>query len=278
MLVSSPRYLELATFFDQWQQFEGRRFELPSHQSTRFFTQLAGYKKGLPSLKSTGASCLALQDTSNFLHSLKDLMTQECRQGNQVNLWRLFNFGQNEKKNCALLAWLLDCESDHGQGNLFFKIFLEAVCDYEGRSFRGELAQTHLSFAPVNYTVQREIASNYGRVDIEIRSPNFVCIIETKINSVEGCNNNGDNLQEYTDQLTRYVKYAQRINPHQWTVIFLTRNGTLPRNDAIRDKVLCITWEDLGRKIEEKLQTTYLDKESLAWKLISSYCNYLKQL
>jgi hypothetical protein len=118
-----------------------------------------------------------------------------------------------ERTHSTFLAYLLDPFSDHGQGHLFLRTFLE-YCSHRYPDF--SLPSGSLSAG--KWYIEREKGMRYGRMDIVLTNHVLGClyVIENKVDALEG---------EY--QLWRYRKWLDSMRGgfrHQ-ELIYLTPKG-----------------------------------------------------
>jgi len=93
-----------------------------------------------------------------------------------INVLNILDFTYDEIRHSKFIAWLLSADETHAQGNIFFKLFLEAL----------DLPNT---YAEVQYYVKKEVARDESRIDIEIASTKesskaFVVHIENKVGAI----------------------------------------------------------------------------------------------
>jgi PD-(D/E)XK nuclease superfamily len=90
------------------------------------------------------------------------------------NLLDTLQVADEEIRHSMMLAWLLDREATHAQGNLGFRLFLKHV------GLGGEYAETP-------YRVVREKSGAESRIDVEVAAwGEFIIHIENKIYAGEG--------------------------------------------------------------------------------------------
>jgi hypothetical protein len=128
------------------------------------------------------------------------------------NILRTMGVGRKELCHSDILAWLLDQNETHAQGNLGFRLFLKEL-------------NLPNEFASKKYRVVRELCGEESRIDIVIEAEGeFVIGIENKIDSEEG---EDQTKREWNDLEKR--KTALRV-PTDIMAFFLTPDGSSPGN------------------------------------------------
>ena len=132
------------------------------------------------------------------------------------NLLDTLKVSGEEVRHSMMLAWLLNREATHAQGNLGFRLFLKLV------GLSGEYAETP-------YRVVREMSGMESRIDVEVATPGeFIVHIENKIHSDEGYSDDGDaqTQREWRDLLRRARELeVRKANVHGF---FLTLDRHAP--------------------------------------------------
>lgn len=104
------------------------------------------------------------------------------------NLLDTLQVAGEEIRHSMMLAWLLDREATHAQGNLGFRLFLKHV-------------DLNREYSETNYQVLRERSGAESRIDVEVAARGeFIIHIENKIYSCEGDN---QTKREWEDLQTR---------------------------------------------------------------------------
>jgi hypothetical protein len=181
-----------------------------------------------------------LKKMQAFLSSFRQAHGQLCEQGHlDFNVFSLLGIGTEEVKHSRFLAWLLDADADHGQGNLFFKAFIR---------------RCGLSIPPSDlgpYRVQTEFPWAESRVDIMVyQAGKFLIYLENKILAPEGF---AQVAREFQDMLS--VGSILRIPQDRQFAIFLTPQGKSPtsgdsaRWQAISYSDVCMEFAQLLTEI-----------------------------
>lgn len=212
---------QLMRFFEDWQQIHSAptQGEDLAEQLQSFFdgwAKLPTIEEKQPKQIHTDDDALA-QFFSAFEPALAPIREQR-KLGMSSNVWKAAKLKKDEVRNTEVLRWLLDWRGDHGQGNQILAKFLQI--------FEGDLKME----APTQYQcyAQTNPLGDLGnRVDIEIDTPDFLLLIEVKIDASEGI-----------EQLKRYyqdavIKSINRQKTHQknWAVVYLTKNGALQTSE-----------------------------------------------
>jgi hypothetical protein len=146
------------------------------------------------------------------------------------NLLDTLQISSEEARHSMMLAWLLDREATHAQGNLGFRLFLKHV------GLDGEYAETA-------YGVVREKSGMESRVDVEVATPGeFIIHIENKIYSDEG---NDQIKREWRDLQRRALGLeVKQQNVHGF---FLTLDRHAPASPEFH----AISWQKIAEVLDE---------------------------
>lgn len=109
-----------------------------------------------------------------------------------------------------VIAWLLRPDGSHGQGSAFLQQLLVLI--------RSEWSPDECSAAQVYL----EYGIGDGRIDILVKSGGRVLAIENKPFS-----------DDQPDQLERYLRYLDGFGAENYRLLYLTPNGTPPREKSI---------------------------------------------
>jgi hypothetical protein len=179
----------------------------------QFFSDFSGLMKS-PQPKPTQSE---LERFASTIARKIELATAQEFKINKIQATRFNVFDliePDENKLSDILAGLLDPHGDHGQGDLFLKLFLEQL----DLAFDSKITK--------NATVQRE-ALTHGipryrrRVDILVNAGVLIAI-ENKVEAPEQQDQVGDYLE--------HLYYCTRGCPRQLKFIYLTRNHRLPKS------------------------------------------------
>lgn len=191
---------------------------------------------------------------ADYHESIKRWSTAQKDKADEFNLMSVMGLTDKENVHSDILAWLLDHDmterGTHAQGNLGFRLFLEAV-------------GLPCIFADCEYLVTRESASDESRIDIEVaQCGQFVIYIENKIWADEGedqTKREWNDLKRRAEQLA-CPKYA----------FFLTPLGTKPKCKEFR----AISWRkmaDVFEKFAEDIKARTTAEGALAVSLFATH-------
>jgi hypothetical protein len=153
---------------------------------------------------------------------------EQRTRADNFNVLRTMRLSRRELCHSDILAWLLDANGSHAQGNLGFRLFLEQF-DLPGR------------YADMDYTVHRELFVEESQIDIVIQAKGgFIIGIENKIDAEEGDN---QTEREWCDLLRRQRQLGIKAAPHAF---FLTPDETMPRSENFR----MISWQLIANVFE----------------------------
>ena len=164
------------------------------------------------SLRSVKRS-IRLNKMGAFLSTFGENRRKLCNQRRaDFNVFSLLSIGEDEVRQSRFLAWLLDAESDHGQGNIFLKAFVK-------------LCRLSVLFDALDqYRVQTEFSGIESIIDVLVyRRGEFLIYLENKILAQEGPNQID---REFRDM--RRVGSTLRIPQERQFAIFLTPDGRKP--------------------------------------------------
>lgn len=169
-------------------------------------------------------------------------------QGRAVNFVQLAGIGNDELRNSALLAWLLDCSGSHGQETAFLRRFLDCVrgpgCP-EGFPIGANSSSGYRTTVESSYDEEEQNGKQRSRVDVELDGSAFLLFIEIKIQAGEG-----------EKQLARYLRIGRtRAGKRPWGLAFVTPAGREPVEKELCGKVACVSWRALGRSFLRHAET-----------------------
>jgi hypothetical protein len=149
------------------------------------------------------------------------------------NMLEVFGVTGDEVRHSMLLAWLLDRRLEkggtHAQGNLGFRLFLEAL-------------GLPAAYAERSYWVRREQAGDESRVDVEVAARGmFIIHIENKIRAAEGLY---QTAREWADLLKRAK--SLEIPSNAIHAFFLTMDDT----SADNPKFVSLSWRAIADVFE----------------------------
>lgn len=192
---------------------------------------------------------------------------EQCKLGMASNVWKAAKLKEDEVRNTEVLRWLLDWRGNHGQDNQILAKFLQI--------FEGDLVMQ----APTKYQCYAEtnpLGDQTNRVDIEIDAPDFLLLIEVKIDAIEG----KDQLKRYYRDAVIKSKNRQKTHQKNWAVVYLTKNGALTTSEETIKSALLADANCLH--IHEALrQDTQKRLIAMQWKqvakMLTAYANQAEQ-
>lgn len=167
------------------------------------------------------------EETQKFLSKFLEIRKQELQLDPDLNIFELCSVGRDEVRICAILAWFLDENANHGLGHLFLQKLLFSICE------PGQMP-TFKDALETGYATRTEIcpnADNSDRVDIVCESTSILIYIEVKIDSTE-----------HTAQTDRYYKRLQANAGGRKTILFFISAGDTPSNVNAKN----ISWKEIG--------------------------------
>lgn len=211
-------------FFQSWHSLQP--------QTAAPATAMAGFFEAwhrLPTRQTPQPPTLDTRRFADFAAAFPDAHARHLRSGIRANVWRSAGIGQDEKRNCAVLQWLLDRFGDHGQG----PDLLVAVLEHLQRPDLAGLAKQ----APYRTRVEHLLSeAGDSRVDITIEGTDFTVLIEAKVDA-----------PETGDQLQRYHRHLGGLpDQHLHALIFLTPDGRPPRDVALHGDIRPLSWAALA--------------------------------
>lgn len=137
----------------------------------------------------------------------------------EFNIFNTLNLNDNEIRHSNFLGWLLNPYETHKLGDYFLKEILKlALKEHSGNeNVKASLSDVIFNdFSDTEITLEKP-TNEKRRIDILIDSPQnkFVCVIENKIWSGEGCNQLED-YEKFINEKSKYKDYNYKV------FIFLT--------------------------------------------------------
>jgi hypothetical protein len=210
--AGSGNTLKWMEFFDKWRKLPAQKFVATDNV----------------------VSTIEPSHLARFAETFSSQFEKYRQSGVMFNIWKTAQLGNDERKNCKVLAAFLDCTGDHGQGAAVFCRLLSAI----GLSSFSESAKK------CRYYTRTEVwplADPESRVDVEIEGDDFLIFIEAKITADEG-----------EDQLQRYLELARlKAAGRDWAVIYLTSDGRDAANRNLPDivRIKPASWSQVSRAV-----------------------------
>lgn len=183
--------------------------------------------------------------------------------GGSFNIWNLAFKKVIETECTRILAWFLDAQEEHGQGNAFFKEFLNSIDDkfwYKGerKGERPELSGLY-SVKMEKWTRKKD-----GRMDLVIEGKNFYLVVEVKTNTEE----RDQQLRKYKEDAATYGK--------NYALVYLTKKGE--KCDSLPEEVQPLSWGKVGQLMMEVLNNKdiqELPQHSPLRLVCRDFCKYI---
>jgi hypothetical protein len=183
----------------------------------------------------------AMQELVRAFHHRRRHGPSDNRVG--LNVFSLAGLDTDEVSHSAILAWLLDAEAGHGQGDMFLRAFLDAC--------RPGLSLT----IPDEYHVQTEFSGTLSRIDIIVYGAReFLLYIENKTVSPD---TPGQHDREMSDM--RRVGAILDVPKRAQFAIYLTPDGR-PAVGENAHQWHRVAYRDLGQAFEALLPRITQDK------------------
>lgn len=167
-----------------------------------------------------------------------------------------------------VLAFLLNPRETHEQGTVFLSAFCRSL--YSCRSCAESGAFPEGVLPPIfgeRTQTYAEYAVNLGkdRFDILLQEGDTLLVIENKPRASEG-----------EEQLKRYAEWLQRTAPNRWWLVFLCdyEPCTLPEDDALRSRILRLSFETLAEAMAEAAAHVEVDRVRA---FVELFADYLKR-
>lgn len=213
-----------------------------------FFSDFKRYRSEMPVRR---VPVVNLEDTGNFFHEFSRTYASFVQSGGRLKVWDVAGVGTDEVRNCAVLAWLLDCHGSHGQGEAFLRCFLESLSTEptHGKDCAAHLPQPYQINAPYRTTLEKhynqggiEEAICNSRVDIVIENASFLLFVEVKIYAGD----TGNQLERYKQILKSKTSDRKR------GLIFLAPTRRADQKESDED-IVCLSWQHLASHFEAYL-------------------------
>lgn len=192
--------------------------------------------------------------------------------GENFNIFNILNLNNKELIHSAFIGNLLNVQGNHGQKDLFLKLFIAEIKDLFFENDQKILLLNN--FETLNSYVKIEEylgLVNYeseegGRADIVIKNNKHQLVIENKIYALD-----------QPSQLIRYKKYYSNS-----PILYLTLNGDIPSNNSQKDLIngndfICISYKNNIINWIEKCIKEMANKPIIR-ETLNQYLTLIKQL
>ena len=212
---------------------------------------------------------ISVENTGEFFSRFKESWGAAYKKGNECNVWEVAGVGNNEVQICSILAWLLDQNGTHGQGDLFLKAILNMLINKTPDNYLGGKINTDsISDRSVVYVESLPLGERESRVDIEIEGNNYLLFIEAKIHAPEQKN-----------QLKRYLEIAKTKSAGRpYIVSLLTLNARNPDSQSLINKIICFSWQDCARVISRVIDDNSVKENKFVESIVMQFCDYITDL
>lgn len=131
--------------------------------------------------------------------------------------FNIFDFIKTDELGLSkLIAMMLDSNGEHGQGDLFLKLFINR---YGNKKFK--------TLLNINITVYKEYSTlKNKRIDILLKNKDFAIIIENKPNGVD----QKDQITDYIEHMTNNEGYSNKESSPKLLTIYLNQTDKMPNN------------------------------------------------
>ena len=156
--------------------------------------------------------------------------------GEFFNIFSILNVERDEvHTHSAMLSELLNPKGSHGQGDAFLKLFLKDVVHKEGLNTQAAEILTEFSIGSIS-----EDETSGGRIDLAIQFPDYLILIENKIDAGDQAN-----------QLLRYNNYAKETKK-KYKLLYLSKDGHEPSEYSTGTKKEKLYWDCISYSTDIK--------------------------
>lgn len=149
----------------------------------------------------------------------------------------VFNISTSELAISSFLRWMLDPTEDHGLDDYFLRYFLLKCAEWSKDYNLIEIDSLKLNKSIIK--TEEYFSGKKTDITIRIDNNNFLCVIENKINSLEG-----------KGQTKTYVKLAEEKYPkYKKMFVFLTPWG----DEAEAEEFLSLSYHEVKNIINQSL-------------------------
>ncbi len=226
---------------------------------------------------------LSYDKSEIFLNSFKNEYDTFLALGGKINVWEVAKLKTDELRNCNVLAWFLNSNAEHGQGDFFLQAFYETFLESSNSlidfnqyySVSVEQVFTDNTFLHDGFSEQSEEFAKKkknNRVDIIIEGNDLLLFVEAKINALEGV----QQLKSYSEILANKTHYKNRH------LVFLTKSGYVPKEySSFEVAPVGVSWKTISKSFEDamrkRLGSTYKTLNQPLWAaLAEQFCQHIK--
>ena len=202
-----------------------------------------------------------LNSLATFFAGFGHNFRKSRQDGDFIDVWEVAGLKRSELRNAAVFAWLLDPNQTHGRGSKVLDVFIRRLA---------EKHQEQISVPKkvgINYFVFTEaylLNSMESWVDIVIDGPDFIVIIEIKIDAPEG-----------DKQVERYLALAKAkaISRPYWVIFLSPRREQEISSDP---HFVAATWNDVAGAIEEVVKSNSTNFVSFSDRLLLQFAQRVR--
>lgn len=213
--------------------------------------------------RAQGGEDSATKRCGLLLEKAREVQEQAARTGELVNVWNIRR--HHEMDYSAVLAWLLDSQADHGQGDAFLRGLLCLV-----RTLFPDREDVCALPLQERYEVFTEWPlGQSGRAELFLRSASADIIVEVKIYA-----------PEHGEQLTGYQRWldGRKKTGRRGACLFLTPEVRAGQSAS----ALPLSWKQTGMTLLNVLSRLGQDhpqfQNSMADRLIRQFCLHVIML
>ena len=199
-----------------------------------------------------------LQEVNVILQKDKVRKEESRKRGERFNVFEMLGVAHYELTHSKIIAGFLNPQGSHGQGDLFLRLFLQAIENKDEINIDTSKAKVYTEYG---------IGVN-GRLDIFIDNGSYGIIIENKVYAGDG-----------EEQLKRYNDFAkEKYGEGNYIIYYLTLDGHEASDNSSNGVVYkCISYsKDIINWLQlciHECATMPLVRETLV-----QYLNHIKQL
>lgn len=207
-----------------------------------------------------------LNKVNTIVEENKMIRAKKEADGEFFNIFSILNVEKEEvRTHSTMLSELLNPKGSHGQGDAFLKLFLKDIVHKEDLNTHDAEVLSEFSIGSIN-----EDETTGGRIDIVIQFPDYLILIENKIDAGDQHN-----------QLLRYRNYAKETKK-KFKLLYLTKDGHDPTDYSTGSEKRNAYWECISYsyKIKKWLEDcrTFVNCPSNVKEIIGQYINLINKL
>ena len=175
----------------------------------------------------------------------------------EPNIFQALSASRSELRHSSFLAYLLDPKENHGLNDVFLKKFLQDIFNDDKSDCRDAF---DVEFVNAD---EAEILREWRNVDILIKMPNDVVIIENKIDS-----------RDHSNQLLKYKTVAEELFPGKRRhYVYLTPFGSPPTGENAPEEYIQYSYNSISAALHK---ITHLYGERIPSKILHLIEDYIK--